>query len=147
FAARARFVATGDDISRDVWAQFAELGWLSAGLPEEYGGWGGGAVESSIIMQECGRHLVREPYLESAVQAVRVLLGSDNAKVRSATLSAMAAGTEIVVCAFSETAHGAADTPPLTEAAAGADGQLGISGRKSHVPWGARADRLLVSAR
>ena len=42
----------------DVWKQFGELGLLGATVPEEFGGLGGGPVETMIIMEEFGRGLV-----------------------------------------------------------------------------------------
>ena len=60
-AARMRIVASAEGYSRECWQQFAELGLLAAPFPEEYGGIGGGAVETMIIMEECGRRLSSSP--------------------------------------------------------------------------------------
>ena len=56
--ARMRIVASADGYSRECWQQFAEFGLLAASFAEEYCGIGGGAVETMIIMEECGRRLV-----------------------------------------------------------------------------------------
>ncbi len=53
--------------SPENWKQFAELGLLAAPLPEEFGGFGGGAVDTMIVMEEFGRHLVVEPYVSTVV--------------------------------------------------------------------------------
>src|SRR5438874_11785851 len=50
-----------------VWKQFAELGWLALPIAEEFGGLGGGAVETGILMDAFGRGLVSEPYLATIV--------------------------------------------------------------------------------
>ena len=41
-AQRQELVASDEGFSRSHWATMAELGWLGAALPEEYGGIGGG---------------------------------------------------------------------------------------------------------
>ena len=53
--------------SREVWGQFAEMGVLGLPFPEEYGGFGGGAAETLIVMQAIGQGLLVEPYLATVV--------------------------------------------------------------------------------
>jgi hypothetical protein len=50
-------------MSRDNWQTFAELGWLSIPFAEEHGGFGGGAVDTMVMMEQFGKGLVLEPYL------------------------------------------------------------------------------------
>ncbi|HSE73495.1 MAG TPA: acyl-CoA dehydrogenase family protein, partial [Dongiaceae bacterium] len=38
-----------------VWAQFAELGWLAATLPEDCGGLGGSNADLALLMEQFGR--------------------------------------------------------------------------------------------
>ncbi|MBV1913899.1 MAG: acyl-CoA dehydrogenase family protein, partial [Pseudomonadales bacterium] len=40
FETRNKILETEDRFSRDLWKQYAELGWLGMALPEEYGGFG-----------------------------------------------------------------------------------------------------------
>ena len=49
--------------SRELWAQYAELGLLGLPFPEEYGGSAGGPVETMIAMEGFGRALALEPFL------------------------------------------------------------------------------------
>src|ERR1700730_2104390 len=52
----------------DYWRAFAEdLGILGAAFAEELGGSGGGATENMIVLEECGKALVIEPYLGTVV--------------------------------------------------------------------------------
>ena len=44
FDHRKETLASDADFSQERWEQFAELGWLAAGLPEADGGFGGGPV-------------------------------------------------------------------------------------------------------
>ena len=53
--------------SREIWKQFAELGWLALPIAESHGGLGGSAIETSILMEAFGRGLVSEPYLSTVV--------------------------------------------------------------------------------
>ena len=50
-----------------VWKQFAELGWLALPISEDYGGLGGGTVDTGILMEAFGRGLVSEPYVATVV--------------------------------------------------------------------------------
>jgi alkylation response protein AidB-like acyl-CoA dehydrogenase len=52
----------------EVWRGLAEdIGILGAPFPEAAGGLGGGAVETMIVMEEIGKALVIEPYLDTVV--------------------------------------------------------------------------------
>ena len=63
----------GDNLNADIWAQFAELGFLAMPFSEEDGGLGGGVVESMLLNEELGRALVLEPYLANVVMAGEIL--------------------------------------------------------------------------
>src|ERR1700745_4422593 len=69
FDARRKIVASEDGWSRKQWLAFAELGLFAASFSEEVGGLGGGSLSTMIIMQEFGRHLVVEPFVETIVVA------------------------------------------------------------------------------
>src|SRR3546814_16248212 len=57
-----------------LWRRFAnELGLLGAGLPEQVGGSGGGAVEQMLVMEAVGQALVVEPCRERRVLGAAVL--------------------------------------------------------------------------
>ena len=82
FDARKAAQNSADGWRPDVWKAFAEeLGILGAPLPEALGGLGGGGVDSMIVMEAMGEHLVLEPYLESVVLAGELLrrIGGDTA--------------------------------------------------------------------
>ena len=53
--------------SSENWKIFADLGWLGISLSEESGGFGGSALETMIVMEEFGKGLVVEPFLETIV--------------------------------------------------------------------------------
>ena len=67
FESRQAVVKSGAGYSREQWLAFAELGWLAMPLPEEYGGFGAGVIETMLMFEAFGRHLVLEPYLETVI--------------------------------------------------------------------------------
>jgi hypothetical protein len=68
FESRKKMIAS--DAGRDpgIWRALAtELGILSAPFSEEQGGLGGGAIENLIMMEELGKVIAIEPYLQTVV--------------------------------------------------------------------------------
>ncbi len=55
--------------------QFAELGWIGLGIPEEHGGAGFGPCEEMFLFREAGRFLVT-PILLAQVIAARLVLAA-----------------------------------------------------------------------
>ncbi len=82
FDARRKIVASEEGFSRKQWQAFADLGLLGAPFSEDVGGLGGGPLSTMIIMQEFGRHLVIEPFVETVVLAGGLIerLGSKDQK-------------------------------------------------------------------
>ena len=75
FENRRKIVTTERGWLPENWAQFAELGWLGMAFSEEDGGYGGGPIETMIVMEQFGKGLVLEPFGPGAV-AVRETPGS-----------------------------------------------------------------------
>lgn len=146
FEKRRAYLAEPDGWSHDLWAQYAELGLLGLPFAEEYGGFGGGGIETMLVMEGFGRALALEPYLATVVLAgTAVRLAGDEGQ-RRAVLSAIAEGR--LRLAF---AHGEAQARyDLSDVATGARPRAGgwvLDGAKSVVLHGDSADRLVVSAR
>jgi alkylation response protein AidB-like acyl-CoA dehydrogenase len=125
--------------SRELWAEFAQLGWLGLPFAPDDGGTGGGAVELAILMEAFGRHLVVEPYLATVVLGGGLVTALGSAAERRALLPAVAEGH--CCLAFARDDHGAP-----TRAERRRDGYV-LQGGKKLVLGGAMADTLLVSAR
>jgi alkylation response protein AidB-like acyl-CoA dehydrogenase len=123
--------------SRSVWAWLAEQGYLGVSFAEADGGLGGGAVETLVIAEAFGAHLLAEPYLATVVLAGTALTLSANAALRGPAIRAIAAGE--ITAAF---AH---DGPGRTVATY-RDGGWSLSGSKTNVIHGDSADRLVVTA-
>ena len=65
-----------------LWKGVAEMGWLGAAVPEEYGGAGFSRLELALIAQELGRALAPIPFGPSVYLVTEALLefGSDEQK-------------------------------------------------------------------
>src|SRR3546814_18790844 len=53
-----KLVKTDLGYRAENWAFMAELGWRAVALPEDFGGLGGGAVETMLIGERFGKHMV-----------------------------------------------------------------------------------------
>jgi alkylation response protein AidB-like acyl-CoA dehydrogenase len=133
-----KIAASEAGFSREIWAEFAQLGWLGLPFAPEDGGTGGGAVELAILMEAFGRHLVVEPYLATVVLGGGLVTALGSAAERRALLPAVAEGH--CCLAFAHDDHGAP-----TRAERRRDGYV-LQGGKKLVLGGAMADTLLVSA-
>lgn len=146
FESRKKMMAEPDGWSRAGWAKLAELGLLGLPFAEEYGGFGGGPVETMLLMQAFGRGLVLEPYFATVLLGGGLVdsLGSPDQKKE--ILTAVAAGTRLLAFAHVERSsrYNLADVT-VTAKADGA-GYI-IDGAKSVVLHGDCADQLLVTAR
>ncbi len=67
FEQRKAYGQSADGWSRELWAQYAELGLLGLPFAEADGGSGGGPVETMLVMEAFGRALVIEPYFATVV--------------------------------------------------------------------------------
>jgi alkylation response protein AidB-like acyl-CoA dehydrogenase len=144
-SARHDLINSDTGFSSGSWQSFAELGWLGAGLSESEGGFGGGAVENAVIMENFGRSLVLEPFLSTSIHGLQTLLGTKIDKVRSAMVEAIAAGEMFLSVAHSEPAsHG--DLSHCETIARKSGTTWTISGHKSVVQGGPSASKFLVSA-
>src|SRR3954469_11087648 len=146
FEKRRAYLAEDSGWSRALWSQYAELGLLGLPFAEQYGGFGGGGVETMLVMEAFGRTLALEPYLATIVLAGTALRLAGNDAQQSALLSQVAAGEKLLAFAHGER-QARYDLPDvLTKATRKGEGWV-IDGAKSVVLHGDSADTLIVSAR
>jgi len=143
---RRTIVASEEGFSRKHWATMAELGWLGAALPEEYGGIGGGPTETMVIMEGFGRGLVVEPYLASVVLGGNLVLSGASDTLKSELLPRLAEGRLHLAFAFAEP-QSRFDLFDVETNARRNGSSYTISGQKGVVVHGGSADKLIVSAR
>jgi pimeloyl-CoA dehydrogenase small subunit len=131
---------------RENWKQFAELGLLGAPFAEDFGGLGGGPVETMIIMEEFGRGLVIEPYLGTVVLAGGFLTHGGSKAQKEQFIPEIIEGKRVFAFAFAEP-QGRYNLADLAVTAKKSGAGYTLNGHKAVVigaPW---ADSLIVTAR
>ncbi len=146
FEQRKKYLKTSEGFSPDLWARYAEMGLLGLPFAEADGGFGGGAVETMIVMEAFGRGLVLEPYFATVVLAGGLLRHAASPAQRAELIPAIAAGTLRLAFAHAER-QARYDLADVTTRARESAGVWRVSGEKSLVLAGEHADRLIVSAR
>lgn len=135
-----------DGFDAQVWQLFADQGWLGAGLPEHAGGYGGTAIESSLVLVELGRGLVLEPYSAVAVLTAQTLIAATPVAEHARRLEPLVNGQHLLAFAHREAGQDACrhrlDTHAIER-----DGGYRLSGRKQLVLAGPQANSFLISAR
>ena len=131
--------ATG--FSRDLWKQFAEMGFTGIMVGEDQGGLGMGHVEAGIVLEEIGRNLSPSPFLTTAVAAVAALKGSGPAE---RWFPGIVAGETVAALAIDE---GAKHRDSVGLKAERSGNGFRLTGAKRFVAHGHVADLMIVAAR
>jgi len=146
FEARRQHAQEPEGFSRTLWKQYADLGLLALPFEEQYGGIGGGPVDTMIVMEAFGRALVLEPYFATVVLGGSLLRLGGSKTQRALLLPKIASGEALMAFAHSEaqSRYNLADV--ATTALKHGDGFV-LNGKKTLVLHGDSADKLIVSAR
>ncbi|HEV2373163.1 MAG TPA: acyl-CoA dehydrogenase family protein [Streptosporangiaceae bacterium] len=141
-----------DDTGPSPWQRLCtEVGVAGLAVPECYGGAGAGPVETHVVAEELGRHLVPSPLVGSVVLAAQAVLASGDSGACARLLPAVADGSAVAALAWT-TAAGHWDPREVAGRAVRADtpgtpdGGWAVSGTAHYVLDGDRADVLLVAA-
>lgn len=146
FETRREIVASRVGYSPVAWEGLASLGMLGVPVPADRGGFGGGGVETMIVMEALGRHLSVEPYLGTVVMAASCVATVGTAEQKDYLLPLVMDGSMRLACGFGE--PGSRYDLNHVETTAREDGGFWVlNGSKSVVMHGAVADLLIVSAR
>ncbi len=133
-------------MSKENWQTIAELGWLSIPFAEEHGGFGGGAVDTMLVMEEFGKGLLLEPYFATVLLFGAVLQKCGNKAAQDEFIPAIIDGSCLGALAYLERQSRFELSDVLTSAVEDSDGYR-LNGEKVVVFNGANADQLIVSAR
>ncbi len=146
FEKRQSYRATPRGWSDANWAAFAEMGLLALPFSEAEGGFGGGPVETMIVMEAFGRGLVVEPWLATVVLGAGLVRRAGEAAQRTAILPAVADGSLTLAFAHQErqARHDLHDI--ATTAQRDGSGWV-LYGAKGVVLGGDSAGQIIVSAR
>src|SRR5215469_15406905 len=135
--------ATG--FSRELWQEFAEMGFAGLLVGEEHGGSGLGCVEAGVIMEEIGRTLMPSPFLSTSVVAASALSRGGSSAQKSEYLPKISNGSLLASLAVDE---GSKHRPLQIELKATRSGNgFKLSGAKALVVDGHVADLLIVAGR
>jgi pimeloyl-CoA dehydrogenase small subunit len=146
FDTRRKIVKSADGWNPAMWKQFADLGLLAAPFSEELGGLGGGSIETMILMEEFGRHLVVEPFVETVVLAGGFLREGASKAQQDAHIPGIVDGSTVWAFAYAEP-QGRYNLADLVTTAKKDGAGYTINGYKAVVlgaPW---AQKLVVTAR
>ena len=146
FELRQKHSRSDAGYSLENWQTFAELGWLGVPFSENHGGFGGGAVETMLMMEEFGKGLVVEPYLATVVACGSALNGFGSEDQKSSFIPEIIDGSKLWALAFAEP-QGRFNLADLTTTATASNGSYLLSGHKSVVINGPNANFFIVSVR
>ena len=146
FESRQKHSRSDAGYSLENWQTFAELGWLGVPFSENHGGFGGGAVETMLMMEEFGTGLVVEPYLATVVACGSALNGFGSEDQKSSFIPEIIDGSKLWALAFAEP-QGRFNLADLTTTATASNGSYLLSGHKSVVINGPNANFFIVSVR
>jgi|TARA_B100001540_G_scaffold31127_1_gene27105 alkylation response protein AidB-like acyl-CoA dehydrogenase len=128
------------------WKTFAELGWLGIAVSEKNGGFGGSCIETMLIMEEFGKGLVVEPFLETVVMSAGILDRHGTDEQKNQVLNSVINGEMHLALAYAEPQSRFNLSDVVTEAKEDGDNFV-INGFKSVVMNGPSANKIIISAR
>ncbi len=143
---RRAVIASESGWRPEIWSQLAELGLFGMPFAEEDGGFGGGAIDSMIVMEEFGKGLVVEPYVPTVVCAGGFLKHAGTAAQKAEHIGGIVDGSRIFAFAYAE-ARARYDYANLESTAKKVGSGYVLNGHKTVVigaPW---ATHLIVTVR
>jgi acyl-CoA dehydrogenase len=142
-----RAVLEGEQpFDRPLWKAMGELGYLSASIPEAYGGLGAGYLEACVIAEELGRAVAPVPFGSSIALAAEFLLMAGTEAQKQKYLPRVASGESIGTLALVE-GTGRVTAASIAASVVRAGESASLSGRKTAVADGDIADFAVVAAR
>jgi pimeloyl-CoA dehydrogenase small subunit len=146
FEQRKAYGQNAEGWSRELWAQYAELGLLGLPFGEDHGGSGGGPVETMLVMEAFGRALALEPYFATIVLGGGFLRHGGNPELCADLVPKIADGS--LTLAFAQTErHSRWNLADVSTTARRDGAGWVLDGEKGVVLHGDNADRLVVTAR
>src|ERR1700742_1370211 len=146
FDSRKKYMAEKGGWSKAIWGRLAEEGLLGLPFAEADGGFGGGGVETMIVMEALGKALVVEPYLATVVIGGGFLRHGASAEQKAALVPGIIDGSKTFAFAQLEK-NSRYDLHDVATTAKKKGAGWVIDGEKSVVLNGETADTLVVTAR
>jgi pimeloyl-CoA dehydrogenase small subunit len=146
FESRQRYAREPRGWSLIAWKRYADLGLLGVPFAEEDGGFGGGPIETMIVMEQIGRVLLLEPYLATVVLGGGFIQRGGSEAQRAELLPRIAAGELSLSFAHAER-QARYDLADVATTACRDGGAHVLDGAKTLVLHGDTAEKFVVSAR
>jgi isovaleryl-CoA dehydrogenase len=128
-----------------VYERIAELGWLGAAIPEEYGGSGGGAVDMCLLCEESARGLIPIGFYGVSMITAGAIQRFGSEELKGELLGGVVRG-RVEAIAMSEPEAGS-DVGNLSCRAEAVDGHYVINGQKTWITGAHAADHILLVCR
>ena len=132
--------------SPQLWRQMADLGWLGLPIPQEYQGFGLGALDLAVLCKEMGRALCPGPFFPTVVLAGGAIAAAGTPQQKQSYLPRIAAGDIVIAFALQESS-GYYDPRGIATRATADGNRFVLNGTKLFVEFANGADLLLVVAR
>ncbi len=146
FETRKKMLASPEGRDPGIWKAIAsDLGLTCAPFAEEYGGMGGGHLENAIMMEELGKVIAIEPWLQTVVIGGGALSAVGGVKAAE-VIPQIISGDCVIAFAYAEP-QGRYNLADIGTSAKADGGGFVLNGHKASVyaaPW---ATHLLVTAR
>lgn len=146
--AYCREVEARDEFPWDLWRKFGEHGLTGVGIPEEYGGQGGGILEQVILDEELSRTLAGLYWLLGiTLFDGKAIAAAGTEEQKQRFLPAIASGNMMCAISLTEPSGGTDVLGAMKTVAEKVDGGWSINGTKMWSTLSHVADRLFLVAR
>jgi alkylation response protein AidB-like acyl-CoA dehydrogenase len=129
----------------DLYKRIAELGWLGASIPEEYGGSGGGAVDMCLLLEESSRGQIPMGFFGVSMISAGAVSRFGNEEQKQEILGGVAGG--VVECIAMSEPEAGSDVGSLTCRAERSNGGYVINGQKTWITGAHVAEHILLVCR
>lgn len=134
---------------RDAWAQLASTGWCGLGVPEEYGGGGGGVLDLAVVIEELARGdaSFASTYMANQFSGVRTIAAHGSAAQKDEFLPKLASGEVMFAIGITEP-DGGTDVLSVLRTHAVRDGEEWVvNGSKMYTTGATYSDYILLLAK
>ncbi len=131
--------------NRDLYERVAELGWLGAAIPEEYGGSGGGAVDLCLLLEESARGQIPMSFYSVSMIVAGAYQRFGSEEQKTDMLGGVVKGN-VESIAMSEPEAGS-DVGNLSCRAERSNGGYAINGQKTWITGAHEASHILLVCR
>jgi isovaleryl-CoA dehydrogenase len=129
----------------DLYKRIAELGWLGASIPEEYGGSGGGAVDMCLLLEESSRGQIPMGFFGVSMISAGAVSRFGTGDQKQEILGGVAGG--VVECIAMSEPEAGSDVGSLTCRAERSNGGYVINGQKTWITGAHVAAHILLVCR